>query len=71
MFNMQVEQQMNIKDRTLLLGMPKYDVIPKTVFIDKKEFAVIGCSLGVKLPYLSLEIEKTTDNLVGKTLKQQ
>lgn len=71
MFNMQVEQQMNIKDRTLLLGVPKYDVIPKKIYADGKEFSVIGSSLGVKLPYLSLEIEKTTDNLVGKTLKQQ
>ena len=71
MFNMQVEQQMNIKDRTLLLGVPEYDVIPKSIFVDEKEFVVIGSSLGVKLPYLSLEIEKTNDNLVGKTLKQQ
>lgn len=71
MFNMKVEQQMNINDRTLLLGVPQYDVIQKTIFVDEKEFVVIGSSFGVKLPYLSLEIERTTDNLVGKTLVQQ
>lgn len=71
MFNMKVEQQMNINDRTLLLGVPQYDVFPKTIFVDEKEFVVIGSSFGVKLPYLSLEIERTTDNLVGKTLVQQ
>lgn len=42
MFNMKVEQQMNINDRTLLLGVPQYDVIPKTIFVDEKEFVVIG-----------------------------
>ncbi len=42
MFNMKVEQQMNINDRTLLLGVPQYDVIPKTIFFDEKEFVVIG-----------------------------
>ena len=69
MFNMRVEKQMNIKDRTLLLGVPENDVIPKTISVDDKVFVVIGTSSGVKPPFMSIEIEKTTDNLTGKTIR--
>lgn len=69
MFNMRVEKQMNIKDRTLLLGVPENDVIPETISVDDKVFAVIGTSAGVKPPFMSIEIEKTTDNLTGKTIR--
>ena len=69
MFNMRVEKQMNIKDRTLLLGVPENDVMPKTISVDDKVFAVIGTSPGVKPPFMSIEIEKTTDDLTGKTVR--
>lgn len=68
MFNMKVEKQLNIKDRTLLLGVPDYDAIPKVVVVDDRKINVIGTSLGVKAPFLSLEIEKTAVNLIGKTI---
>ncbi len=65
---MKVEKQLNIKDRTLLLGVPDYDAIPKVVVVDDRKINVIGTSLGVKAPFLSLEIEKTAVNLIGKTI---
>lgn len=68
MFNMKIERQLNIKDRTLLLGIPNYDVIPKVVVADGHEVNVIGVSHGAKLPYMSLEVEKTAEDLVGKTI---
>lgn len=68
MFNMKIDQQLNIKDRTLLLGVPEYDEIPDVIFVEKQRFHVIGVSSGSKLPYLSLEIEKTADDLTGKYL---
>ena len=38
MFIMKIEQQMNIKDRTLLLGVPKFDDIPKSVSIENEQY---------------------------------
>ena len=69
MFIMKIEQQLNIDDRTLLLGKPEYDVIPKTIQIDDIEYRVIGLSHGVKPPFVSLEIEKTDKNLKEKNVK--
>lgn len=59
MFDMKIERQLNLKDRTLLLGVPNYDEIPKVVVINETKYKVLGASLGTKPPYLSLEIEKT------------
>ena len=59
MFNMKIERQLNLKDRTLLLGIPNCDIIPKVVVINKLEYKVLGVSSGIKPPYLSLEIERT------------
>lgn len=70
MFNMKVEKQMNIKDRTLLLGLPKYDALPKVVHSNNERYKVIGVSSGVLPPYLSLEIERTTNNLIGKNITE-
>lgn len=69
MFSMKIEQQMNMVDRTLLLGVPEYDIIPKEISIDKDKYKVIGVSHGVKLPYMSLEIENTSKELKGKEIK--
>ena len=63
---MKFEQQLNINDRTLILGKPEYDVIPKTIQIDDIGYRVIGLSHGVKPPFVSLEIEKTEKNLNEK-----
>lgn len=68
MFNMKIDKQLNIQDRTLLLGVPDYDIIPKEILVDGNKYGVIGVSLGVKPPYLSLEIEKTDSKLEGKTI---
>lgn len=70
MFNMKVEKQMNIKDRTLLLGMPEYDALPKVVHSNNERYKVIGASLGVLPPFLSLEIEITPNDLTGKTITE-
>ena len=59
MFNMKIERQLNLKDRTLLLGVPNCDIIPKVVVINKSEYKVLGISSGIKPPSLSLEIERT------------
>lgn len=69
MFEMKIENQMNIADRTLLSGVPKYDSIPEKVSVDGKDFKVIGTSYGVPFPFMSIEIEKTSANLIGKTIK--
>ena len=66
MFNMKVVEQKNIEDRTLLLGIPDYDVIPEEISDDSNKYKVIGLSVGVKAPYVSLEIESTKDELKGK-----
>lgn len=66
MFVMKIEKQMNIKDRTLLLGVPKFDAIPKSISIDDEEYKVIGVSQGVKPPFVSLEIEKMDKKAIGK-----
>lgn len=66
---MKVEKQMSVKDRTLIVGVPQYDTIPKKVNAGNRVFNVIGVSQGVKIPFLSLEIEKTTFNLEGKTVR--
>lgn len=68
MFNMKVEKQMNIKDRTLLLGIPEYDFLPEIVHTNNESYKVIGVSSGVLPPFLSLEIEKTPKDLIGKTI---
>ena len=66
MFNMKIDKQLNIQDRTLLLGVPDFDVIPEYVKIDDIEYKVVGISHGVKPPFVSLEIEKSKFILEGK-----
>ena len=68
MFRMKVEMQMNMADRTLLLGIPEYNLIPKVIKTQKGTFLVFGCSVGVKPPYISLEIERTDHDLIGKNI---
>lgn len=68
MFSMTVEQQMNLNERTLLLGKPQFDKIPEQIGINQKKIAVIGISNGVAPPFMSLEIELIKDNIVGKTI---
>lgn len=65
MFRMKIECQLNIKDRTLIGGVAEYNVIPKEIQINHKVYKVIGLSYGIKNPKVSLEIEKTENNLQG------
>ena len=37
MFSMTVEEQMNLNERTLLLGKPQFDKIPKQIGINQKK----------------------------------
>ena len=69
MFEMKIEKQLNIKDRTLLLGQAKESVVPEVVSVDGHTFKVLGRSLGVKPPFVSLEIEKANIDLTGKTIQ--
>lgn len=69
MFKMKIEKQLNIKDRTLLLGVPEYNTIPRRVTSKGNEYKVIGISNGTKYPFMSLEIEKTNLSLVGQTIQ--
>lgn len=69
MFKMKIEKQLNIQDRTLLSGIAEYDAIPDTISVGGNSYKVIGTSYGVKLPYISLEIEKTGNDLEGKEIK--
>ena len=68
MFEMEIKGQLNISDRTLLSGIPLYDSIPKHISCENKTYNVIGISYGISPPYISLEIEKTKDNLIGKKI---
>lgn len=68
MFEMKIDKQLNLQDRTLLLGEPNFNELPKIVYCGNVEYNVIGVSSGVPSPYISLEIEKEEANLVGKTL---
>lgn len=65
MFRMEIESQLNMADRTLIGGIAGFTRLPEFVNIRGKQYHVIGVSGGVKLPYLSLEIEKTSDQLKG------
>lgn len=70
MFEMKVEKQLNIlADRTLLLGKSEDSIIPESISLDGKTFQVLGKSPGVHPPFISLEIEKTTVNFLGKTIQ--
>lgn len=68
MFSMTVEKQINLDGRTLLLGKPQFDIIPKQIVFKEKFIDVIGISNGVALPFVSLEIEQITDNIVGEMI---
>lgn len=68
MFSMTVEKQMNLNERTLLLGKPQFDIIPKQIAFKDKIIDVIGISNGVALPFVSLEIEQIKDNIVGEMI---
>lgn len=67
---MKIENQLNLKDRTLLSGVPLYDAIPQNITIAEQTFNVIGISYGIKKPYVALEIEKANVGLKGKTIKE-
>lgn len=64
---MNIEKQLNLENRTLILGVPKYNAIPETIMIDDKPYKVIGISAGAKPPFVSMEIERTDKKLTGKT----
>lgn len=68
MFEMKVEKQLNITDRTLLLGKTEDVIFPEYISVDGLKFKVLGRSLGVKPPFVSLEIEKTSEDLTEKTI---
>ena len=68
MFKMKIEKQMNIKDRTLLLGIPESGVFHDSVYIDDKNYKLIGVTMGCPPPFFSLEIERTNNNFVGKII---
>ena len=68
MFSMTVEKQINLNDRTLLLGKPKFDKIPKQIVLKGKIINVLGISNGPVPPFISLEIEQIEDNVIGETL---
>lgn len=70
MFAMKVEKQMKLHDRTLLLGKPQFDIIPKQVNIKNEKINVIGISNGIVPPYVSLEIEPIKNEVVGETITE-
>lgn len=70
MFTMKVEKQMRLHDRTLLLGRPQFDIIPKQVNIKNEKINVIGISNGVVPPFISLEIEPIKNKVVGETVTE-
>lgn len=70
MFDMTIIEQLNLIDRTLILGVAKYDAIPKKVVVSNIEYKVLGISMGGNPTYISLEIEKTDSKLVGKKLTE-
>ena len=66
MFTMIIERQLNLEDRTLLLGIPEFDAIPKIISIDGEVYEVLGISQGAKPPYISLEIEMIYKDVTDK-----
>ena len=66
MFKMKIEKQLNLKDRSLLLGFAEFKTIPEYIIVGNTKYKIIGLSSGVKLPYISVEIERINENLVGK-----
>ena len=49
-------------------GIGEYDIIPELIKIDDKTYRVIGVTPGIMFPKISLEIERTEENLRGKTV---
>ena len=70
MFKMKIREQVNIQDSTLLAGEGEYDHVADNVIIDGKKYTVLGLSLGVLPPMISLEIEKTDDKLTGSVISE-
>ena len=70
-FSMNIEKQLNLESRTLILGIPEYNAIPDIVMIEDKPYRVIGVSAGTKPSYMSMEIERTKQALTGKTAKHK
>ncbi len=71
MFQMIIERQLDLEDRTLLLGKPEPYGFPeriKTRRIPPQTFDVIGVSGGVRPPFVSLEIKRITESLVGQAV---
>lgn len=68
MFNMTIESQMTVGNKTIIGGRTQYDLIPKTVIIDGKETVVLGVPYGIKPPFFAVEIAKTDINLIGKQI---
>ena len=68
MFKMKIEKQINIENKTLLLGISESVVFPDSVCIDDKNYKVIGVTMSCPPPFLSLEIERTNNNFVGKII---
>lgn len=67
-FNMTVMQQLNLKDRTLLAGVPNFDIIPPVITMNNQKFKVIGLSQGINPPAMCIEIERTDIELIGKEI---
>ena len=65
MFAMKVEQQMDFEDRTLLLGKPNFDKIPKKVTVNGVVVNVVGISSGIAPPFLSLEVHRLFTRVSG------
>ena len=65
MFAMKVEQQMDFEDRTLLLGKPNFDKIPKKVTVNGMVVNVVGISSGIAPPFLSLEVHRLLMRVIG------
>jgi len=65
---MKIEEQLNVANRTVISGIAEPYKMPSLIVIDNKIQRVKGYSTCSKKPYISIEIERTDKDLIGKTI---
>lgn len=68
MFEMLIESQMNIGNRTIIGGRANYDLIPEQIVIGNNTFKILGVPQGIKPPFFAVEIKKTDLDFVGSKI---
>lgn len=67
MFTMKIKGQTEVDGKTQVSGNAEYDCFPESVEIDGKCYEVFRTYICAKNAMVQLDIEKASEDLVGKT----